>query len=284
MTLFPSPHFELADRIAGLFAQLPQVEAVALGGSQTVRAPSSQSPSRWSSDAASDIDLYVYTRADISLSVRQAIVGQAGGASQASLGLMYWGSGDEWFDARSGIEVDIVYFDADWMAGQIDRVVEQHQASLGYSTCFWHTIRQSRAFHDPNGWLAALQEQCRQAYPEGLRRNIMVLNHPVLRTVIPSYYHQIGKAVKRKDLISINHRLAALFASYFDLLFAFNRVLHPGEKRLVSHALTGCQKLPEGLAADIAAVLAASPAGDPALLVHLTRLLDRLDSLLGQDG
>lgn len=270
MTSTPFPSFELAGKVAGLFARLEQVEAIALSGSQTGRVP----------DDASDIDLYVYTRGDIPLSIRQAFVEQAGGASQASLGLTFWGSGDEWFDSRSGIEVDIVYFDADWMAGQINRVAELHQASLGYSTCFLHTVRQSTVFHDPNGWLHGLQVQCQQAYPEELRENIMALNYPVLRTVIPSYYNQIAKAVKRQDLVSINHRLAALFASYFDLLFAFNQVLHPGEKRLIDLALTGCKKLPEEMAPDIRAVLAASAVGDPSLLSHLTRLLDRLDGLL----
>jgi hypothetical protein len=272
MTQTPAPYFELAAKVAGLFARLNEVEAVALGGSQTGGSP----------DEGSDIDLYVYTRGDIPLSVRQAIVEQAGGASRASLGLTFWGPGDEWFDAESGIEVDVVYFDADWMASQIQRVVELHQASLGYSTCFWHTVRQSRGFHDPNGWLLGIQEQCQQAYPEALRQNIISLNYPVLRTVIPSYYNQIAKAVKRQDLISINHRLAALFASYFDLLFAYNRVLHPGEKRLVSLALAGCQELPEGMASDIEAVLVASAVGDPTLLTHLTSLLDRLDELSGR--
>jgi hypothetical protein len=272
MTQTPARFFELAVKVAGLFAHLNEVEAVALGGSQTGGSP----------DAGSDIDLYVYTRGDIPISVRQAIVEQAGGASQASLGLTFWGPGDQWFDAKSGIEIDAVYFDADWMTGQIKRVVELHQASLGYSTCFWHTIQQSRIFYDSTGWLQGLKDQCQQAYPEALRRNIIALNYPVLRTVIPSYYNQIAKAVKRQDLVSINHRLAALFASYFDLLFAFNRVLHPGEKRLVSQALAGCQNLPEGIVLDIEAVLAASAAGDPILLSHLTRLLDRLDGLLGR--
>lgn len=272
MTQTPAPTFELAAKVAALFARLNEVEAVALGGSQTGGSP----------DAGSDIDLYVYTRGDISLAVRQAIVEQAGGASQASLGLTYWGPGDEWFDAKSGIEVDVVYFDADWMAGQIRRVVKLHQASLGYSTCFWHTVRQSKGFYDPNGWLLGLQKQCQQAYPEALRQNIIALNYPVLRTVIPSYYNQIAKAVKRQDLISINHRLAALFASYFDLLFAYNRVLHPGEKRLASLAQAECHELPAEMAHDIEAVLAGSGVGDPILLTHLTRLLDRLDSLLGR--
>lgn len=66
--------------------------------------------------------------------------------------------------------------------------------------------------------------------PEPLRRNIIAHNHPVLRRIITSYFHQIEAAVHRQDVVSIHHRLAALVASYFDVLFALNRVLHPGEK------------------------------------------------------
>lgn len=33
-------------------------------------------------------------------------------------------------------------------------------------------------------------------------------------------------------------------ASYFDVLFAINRIFHPGEKRLVSFALNNCPVLP----------------------------------------
>jgi hypothetical protein len=261
---------EQARTLAALFSALPQVEAVALGGSQMGDLR----------DASSDIDLYVYTRADIPVPVRQSIMEQSGGASRADLGLTFWGQGDEWFDAASGIEVDSVYFDAAWMQGQLRRVLVEHQASLGYSTCFWHTVRQSQILHDPREWFAALQAQSRQEYPEALRRNIIALNHPVLRDIIPSYTNQLEKAVKRGDLVSINHRLAGLFASYFDVLFAANRVLHPGEKRMVCFALNHCARLPPDMKEDVEAVLNAAVLPTDPLLAHVHRMLDRLDALL----
>lgn len=271
-----SPHFQLAKQIADLFAGLPQVESIALAGSR--------GSGLAATDSASDIDLYVYTRSEIPLEARQSIVEQSGGASRSDLDLNYWGPGDEWINAPTGIEVDIVYFDATWMEEQITRIVEQHQASMGYTTCFWHTIRQSNIFFDPNNWLANLQKKCQVEYPETLRRNIIALNHPVLRSIIPSYAFQIEKAAKRRDLVSINHRLAALLASYFDILFALNRQLHPGEKRLVQFAVNHCKQIPSNMEADIASILQLTKADIPDLPTRLTHLLDQLDQLLVNEG
>ena len=260
----------LAARLAALFADLPAVAAVALGGSLASGA----------ADDASDIDLYVYTRGDVPLSAREAIVERSGGASRADLGLTYWGPGDEWFDAATGIEVDVVYFDAGWMAEQLRRVLVDHAPGLGYTTCFWHTVRASRPLHDPEGWLAALQAQAATPYPEPLRQAIIAHNHPVLRGIIPSYRTQLAKALGRDDAVSANHRLAALLAGYFDIVFAANRVPHPGEKRLVERAAALCPSLPPHMAADVAATLAAAGVCSPATLTHLDRLLDRLDAWL----
>jgi predicted nucleotidyltransferase len=268
------PSFALADHLAELFVGLPQVVAVALGGSL----------GRGDADAASDIDLYVYTRTDIPLADRRSVVERSGGASRADLGLTYWGPGDEWFHAVTGTEVDVVYFDADWMENQIAGLIRDHRPSLGYTTCFWHTVRHSRVLADFQGWFTALQNTCSQEYPELLRRNIITLNHPVLRSVIPSYVNQIEKAVRRQDWISVNHRLAAFFASYFDVLFAINRQLHPGEKRLLQLAQRLCDHTPVDMETDATAVLRLAAAGDKGLLGSLALLLDHLDQLLEAQG
>ena len=267
---------QLANEIAGLFASLPQVEAVALAGSRA----SGADPS----DETSDIDLYVYTRGEIPLETRRAIVEQTGGATKSSLNLNYWGAGDEWLHAPTGFEIDLVYFDATWMEDQIARVVVRHQAGLGYSTCLLHTVRQSIVFSDPRGWFARLQQQCQIEYPEPLRQNIIALNHPVLRSIIPAYANQLEKAVKRRDLVSINHRLTAMFASYFDILFAVNRQYHPGEKRLVEFAVNHCATLPANMESDIASILLPAAADVSDLPVRLAGLLNHLDQMLENEG
>jgi hypothetical protein len=269
-------HLALARRIAGLFAPLPQVEAVALGGSR--------GDAGVAADPSSDIDVYVYTRGDIPLQAREAIVEASGGATTADLDLGFWGPGDEWLDAATGIHVDAIYFDAAWMDGQVDRVLVRHEASLGYSTCFWHTVRGSVTLHDRRGWFAALQERCRVDYPEELRRNVVDLNRTVLRGVLPSYANQLAKAARRGDLVSVNHRLAGLLASYFDVLFAVNRVPHPGEKRLVEAATRTCPLLPAGMAADVTEILETATTDLVGLAGRVERLLDRLDVLLAEEG
>ena len=105
-----STRLQLAKQIADCFALLQHVEAVALGGSHRRESGTA--------DRDSDLDLYVYSRGDIPLETRCSIVEQTGGATQSSLNLNYWGRGDEWLNAPTGIEIDIVYFDASWMEEQ----------------------------------------------------------------------------------------------------------------------------------------------------------------------
>jgi hypothetical protein len=264
----------LARQLVDLFASLPQVQAIALGGSHMGGI----------TDQSSDIDLYVYTQVDVPLEDRQGIVARSGGALKANLGMTYWGLNDEWFNAPTGIEVDIVYFDAQWMESQIQRVIGKHEASLGYTTCLWHIVRNSQVMYDPLKWFHDLQKKASVEYPEALRQNIIALNYPVLRNVIPAYINQLVKAVKRHDLISVNHRLAVLLASYFDIIFAVNRELHPGEKKLLSLTQARCKKLPVDLTSDINAVIQSSCRADQTFLVNLTRLFDHLDQWLKQEG
>lgn len=262
----------LVQQLVGRFAELPQVEAVTLGGSRA----------SGRADDASDLDVYVHANGVIPLATRQRVVEQLGGASVADLGLDYFGDGDEWVDARTGVRFDVIYFGLEWLREQVERPLVQHQPSLGYSTAFAYTVSRARIMHDPEGKFAALQAVTREPYPEALRQNIVRYNHPMLRGTLSSYREQLEKAAARYDFVSLNHRQAALLASYFDLVFAVNRSLHPGEKRLVATALA-LPSLPESFERDVTEVL--KVAGDAVrLLSALTRLLDALDAWLTREG
>ena len=265
-------HQSLAQRLAEQFSRLDQVEAVALGGSQTSGAPT---------DTASDIDLYVYVNAPIPLQTRLEIVEQLGGAAEANMDLNLWDPGDEWFDARTGIEVDAMYWDPNWVKDFLARVIDGHQASLGYTTAHWHTIAHSQLLFDRQSWFADVQAWSRQPYPEPLRQNIINKNFPILRDLIPSYLHQIEKAVRRQDLVSINHRVAGFLASYFDIIFAHNRVLHPGEKRLLDHAARLCPHLPDGMHDQVTAMLNAAGSVDMRVVEEGKRLVEGVEGLIG---
>ena len=102
----------------------------------------------------------------------------------------------------------------------------------------------------------------------------------MLRNLETSYYKQIELAVKRNDIVSQNHRVAALLASYFDILFAFNEQTHPGEKKLIQYAQKFCKDLPKDFEQDISAVI--KLVGSSQILPALTKLLDELDIVIGK--
>jgi hypothetical protein len=72
---------------------------------------------------------------------------------------------------------------------------------------------------DRTGWFEHLLSIAKQPCPNPLRTAIIAKNYPIISKNISSYFHQIELAVERQDWISINHRITALLASYFDIIF-----------------------------------------------------------------
>lgn len=256
----------LATAIASRYSQAQQVEAVALGGSSASGL----------AEAGSDIDLYVYLNAPLPLPVRGRIARDA--ASYAEVGNQFWEPGDEWIDRASGIHVDVMFRDTGWTQDQLDRVLLHFQASVGYTTCLWHNVLTSKLLYDRGDWFRGLQEQAARPYPEQLRRAIVEKNHPILRKTASSYLYQLTRAVAREDWISVNHRVAALLASYFDILFALNCTPHPGEKRLLRIALSACAQVPPGMVEHVEALLGSTHRSE--VLTSAECLIDGLDALL----
>lgn len=260
----------LAKTIAAKFGALPQVVAVALAGSRTSGV----------FDDASDYDFCVYVQDDIPVEIRKAIAQEF--AEYLEINNQFWEPGDEWIDTSSSCGVDVMYRTPQWIKEQLDRVLVRHQASVGYSTCFWWNVLTSAPLYDEEGWFKQLQEKANQPYPEALKKAIIAKNYPILRRNISSYTHQLQKAMTRDDSVSIIHRTAALLASYFDILFAVNSVPHPGEKRLVAQVKKLCSKIPNGMEEHINSINAsmALPSSSQSLLDNLNALLDGLDELL----
>ena len=267
-----APFLSLAAGIAARYSVLPQVEAVALAGSQATGV----------ADRGSDLDIYVYVREEIPISVRAGIA--AAHAERVEVDNRFWEPGDEWVEADSGVSIDVMFRDTRWIEEQLDRVLRRHEASVGYSTCFWHNVLSSHVLYDRQGWFGARQQSARQPYPEPLRQAIVAKNHPILGRTICSYTHQLERAVAHADLVSLNHRTAALLASYFDILLAVNRLPHPGEKRLVEFATQQCAKLPEGMSYQVGELIRAVAHGDRRVIEQAQALVAELDRLLRSEG
>lgn len=261
----------LTQKIADQFVILPQVIAIAWSGSRTNQV----------SDEQSDYDFYVYIEEDIPLEIRASIARKF--AQKIEINNQFWETGDEWVSLELGVGVDIMYRSPQWIEEQIHRTLVEHQASVGYSTCFWRNVLTSVCLYDQNNWFKKLQEKAKQPYPEALKKAVIAKNFPILQHNISSYSHQLKLAVHRQDKISIVHRTSALLASYFDIIFAINSIPHPGEKRILKQVLQLCDKVPQKMEEQIENIMdsLASPSN---LLDEIKILVDSLEELLVFEG
>ena len=143
------------------------------------------------------------------------------------------------------IDIDIIYRNINDFENNIENVVEKHQASNGYTTCFWHNLKNSRVLYDPHKEFHNLQERFEVPFPKELKENIISKNFRLLTGNLPSYDKQIIKVFDRGDFVSVNHRIAAFIESYFDIIFAINELTHPGEKRMILYAKEHSKILPK---------------------------------------
>lgn len=214
------------------FSQMEEVEAIALGGSRAGQ----------NFDEKSDYDLYIYCTKVPDERKRKAVLENC--CNYMEIGNHFWELEDD-CTLKDGIDIDILYRNLDDFANEVASVVEQHSAHNGYTTCMWHNLIHSRILYDESGKFAQMQKRFDVPYPEELRKNIIAQNQKLLTGMLPSYDLQIKKALKRQDWVSVNHRSAAFLESYFDIIFAMNRLTHPGEKRMVQYAKKEAKQLPK---------------------------------------
>lgn len=213
-------------------SSLPQIEAIALGGS---RAGSHY-------DENSDYDVYLYCTEPVEEAVRRNILAKY--CSYMEIGNQFWETEDN-CTLKNGTDIDILYRDLDRFCQDLSYVVEKCNPYNAYTTCMWHNLLTCRILFDRDGRLAAAKKRFDIPYPEALRSAILQRGRSLLREKLPAYELQIKKAIKRGDPVSINHRTAAFLETYFDVLFALNRQTHPGEKRLIPLCMERCSLLPD---------------------------------------
>lgn len=264
-------HDQLARRFASHFSQLPQVEAIALGGSVAAGR----------ANAGSDIDLYIFPSEDLSPDLRLSIGREFSPDAQV---IDNWGPAIVWFDPETGIEVEALFFNTRWMEDLVLRPLEQFQAQMGYTTSFWYTMKICQPLFDRNGWLARMQAKAAQPYPPELVQAIIKLNYPLLRGIYTSYRAQIASAINRDDLYVIQRNVSAFLASYFDILFALNRVPHPGVKRILNILDSEGLLHPPHMREQVTRLLQLSGSSSGDIVGELDRIVDELDALLKSEG
>jgi predicted nucleotidyltransferase len=272
----------LLDTIISRIQAVPSVEAVMLSGSRTAG----------SLDAHSDTDLYVYWSEAVDAEVRRELAGEF--ASAMEIDNRFWEPEDLWIlkDEQASAhepgakpeKVELIYRDYDFLKGELERIHRRCEAWVGYSTCIaanWYT---SQILFDRNGRFASLREEFPDEYPADLVQNIINKNYPILADSLSSYHVQIETAVARGDVVSVNHRVAAFLASYFDIIFALNRRWHPGEKKLAKIVDTSGLKVPDGFARSLDKLLFSAGTADPQLLIFIGLMSNHLGELIRQEG
>ena len=214
------------------FTKFPEVTAIVLGGSRSDN----------NFDKSSDYDLYIYCTSIPDKDCRKLILDKY--CSYIELNNQFWEFEDD-CTLSDGIDIDIIYRNINDFENNIENVVEKHQASNGYTTCFLHNLINSKILYDPHKEFYRIKERFSVPFSKELKENIISKNLRLLTGNLPSYDKQILKAFNRGDFISVNHRMAAFIESYFDIIFAVNELTHPGEKRMISYAKEHAKILPK---------------------------------------
>lgn len=259
---------KIARDIAAQFAKLDMVESITLGGSlATGRA-----------NAGSDIDLNIYYSQPLPLEVRANIIESR--SSQMELDAPYWETEDYWIEKESGILVEAAY-ESKWPEDYLKDFFENNRAHMGFTTSVWHSLLKSKILFDRNGWLASVQKLADVPYPESLAKAIIRKNFALLCGSLIEHPKQLALAVERNDVIHVHHRIDMMLACYFDIVFALNRKLHPGDKRMLE-VTAEFEHKPEGMKGDVTGLL--KEKDFTKLKGKVDQLIDRLEKLLKEQG
>lgn len=238
--------------------QKNNIDAIVLSGSQTSLI----------NDNMSDYDIYVYSKEKVNIEMREKFAKKY--SINYELGNNYFEYGDEIILKENNICLDFMYRDISYIENEIDYVWRKCNSKIGYTTAFLYNIKNSRILYESNGYFRNFQKELNKDYPKQLKYNIIEKNYNVMYAKqSASFYEQLKNAIKRKDIVSINHRTSAILASYFDILFAINEELHVGEKKLIDYAKKLCSKLPNNFDKDIEDI------------INNNNILEKIENLIG---
>ena len=247
------------------FSNLPEVEAIMLAGSQTTG----------KADPSSDYDFYIYTNSPVPLESRLPILQKH--CKYVEPNNTFWETEDNG-TLNCGSDFDLVYRNINDFFG-FAKAKNDCMASVGYSTCLWANVMNSVIIFDRSGKGKDLQTAFGTDYPDKLAENIIAKNRLLLSGTMPAYDHQIAKAVRRSDIVNVHNRIDAFLTSYFDILFALNRIPHPGEKRQVTYLSERETLLPHNFTENVSSLLNCSPT-DERIMDIVDRMVKELDKIL----
>lgn len=249
-------------------SKIDSIEGILLAGSRSTN----------TNDSSSDYDIYIYSSSPVSKSERTKICNKY--FKYIELANTYFEEEDDGI-LKNDTPVEIIYRSIDFIKNELDATLFNYRACCGYSTCFWYNFINSIILYDKSGEMESLQNHYNIPYPKQLKNNIIEKNYNLLKEKMPAYFHQIEKAINRNDNISINHRIAALFASYFDIIFAYNNMAHPGEKKLLKIIKDNNLTVPKDMENNINNILKYSILDKDNLLKEIDLLIQNLNLLVG---
>lgn len=233
----------------------------------------------------SDVDLFIYAtddNEDLTVARADVVKELADTSRPPTLGVPGHPNTDAWILRDTETWVDAMYWTTSWAEDELEWRLVHHAPKVGYTTAFWRSIRDGIPVFERDDWHASLQRRAKTPYPDELRHSIVRLNRNLIGSENPfSFRHQAATAAVRSDRVALQHAVGKWLASYFDVLFAANRVLHPGEKRLVEFAKRECDAVPLEFETDVNEMIRLMAASPLHIGSHADEMVVRLDVVAG---
>ena len=262
MITIAQPIPQQAQRVADAMTRLPGIIGITLGGSVASGL----------ADESSDLDIYIYWRALLAEPEERAErLRPLADEGSLRMNILTWGLEDHL--QVQGKLVEVIYFDLDAIRADVERAYGEGLISNAYTTSLLYTLASSHMLHDATGEVTALRERLHALYPEPTRDKLLRHHPELLRFSLKLLW----RAQERGDLLFVQQMRYEIQATCFDLLFALNRLYHPGGKRLLIHGKR-CLIKPDDMSArwERTARIAAD---DPALAEELESLVEDICGL-----